>query len=48
VADGPGGLARGFAWSAAALALGAVLAAFQRPVGPGADAGTDRAAGRGP
>jgi predicted MFS family arabinose efflux permease len=48
VADGPGGLARGFAWSAAALALGAVLAAFQRPVGPRADAGTDRAAGRGP
>lgn len=34
VADGPGGLARGFALSAAALALGAVLAAFQRPVTP--------------
>jgi predicted MFS family arabinose efflux permease len=32
VADGPGGLARGFALSAAALALGSVLAAFQRPV----------------
>ena len=34
VADGPGGLERGFALSAAALALGAVLAAFQRPVTP--------------
>jgi predicted MFS family arabinose efflux permease len=32
VADGPGGLARGFALSAAALALGSALAAFQRPV----------------
>ena len=35
VADGPGGLERGFALSAAALALGAVLAAFQQPVTPG-------------
>ena len=33
IADGPGGLARGFAFSAAALALGSALAAFQRPVG---------------
>lgn len=32
VADGPGGLARGFVASAAALALGAVLAARQRPL----------------
>ena len=32
IADGPGGLARGFAFSAAALALGSALAAFQRPV----------------
>jgi hypothetical protein len=32
IADGPGGLARGLAWSAAALALGAVLAALQRPL----------------
>jgi predicted MFS family arabinose efflux permease len=32
IADGPGGLVRGFALSAAALALGSVLAAFQRPV----------------
>lgn len=32
VADGSGGLARGFLWSAAALALGAVLAARQRPL----------------
>jgi len=30
IADGPGGLARGLAWSAAALALGAVLAGLQR------------------
>jgi predicted MFS family arabinose efflux permease len=35
IADGPGGLARGFAFSAAALALGSVLAAFQRPVKDG-------------
>jgi len=33
IADGPGGLERGFAFSAAALALGSVLAALQRPVG---------------
>ena len=33
IADGPGGLSRGFALSAAALALGSVLAALQRPVG---------------
>ena len=33
IADGPGGLVRGFAFSAAALALGSALAAFQRPVG---------------
>jgi predicted MFS family arabinose efflux permease len=39
VADGPGGLERGFALSAAALALGAVLAAFQRPVTPGQQPG---------
>ncbi|KNZ32237.1 MAG: MFS transporter [Methylibium sp. NZG] len=32
VADGPGGLARGFACSAAVLALGALLAWRQRPV----------------
>lgn len=32
IADGPGGLVRGFAISAAALALGSVLAALQRPV----------------
>ena len=32
VADGPGGLARGFACSAAALALGALLAWRQRPL----------------
>ena len=36
VADGPGGLARGFVVSASALALGALLATRQRPVaGPG-------------
>ena len=39
IADGPGGLLRGLAWSAAALALGAVLAALQRErpplTGPG-------------
>ena len=34
IADGPGGLERGFAFSAVALALGAVLAAFQRPLSP--------------
>jgi predicted MFS family arabinose efflux permease len=33
LADGPGGLARGFAWSAGFLALGALVAARQRPVG---------------
>ena len=32
IADGPGGLARGLAISAALLALGAVLAVFQRPL----------------
>jgi predicted MFS family arabinose efflux permease len=32
IADGPGGLARGLAISAALLALGAVLAALQRPL----------------
>ena len=32
IADGPGGLLRGLAWSAAALALGAVLALCQRPL----------------
>jgi predicted MFS family arabinose efflux permease len=32
VADGEGGLLRGLAWSAAALALGAVLASLQRPL----------------
>ena len=32
IADGPGGLASGFAFSAAALAMGSVLAAFQRPL----------------
>ena len=31
IADGPGGLLRGLAWSAAALALGALLAGLQRP-----------------
>jgi len=35
IADGPGGLARGLAISAAALALGAVLALGQRPLGKG-------------
>ena len=34
IADGPGGLLRGLAWSAAALALGAVLAALQKPLSP--------------
>lgn len=33
VADGPGGLARGFVLSAAALALGAVMGLKQRPLG---------------
>jgi predicted MFS family arabinose efflux permease len=33
VADGPGGLARGFVVSAAVLALGALLATLQRPLG---------------
>jgi predicted MFS family arabinose efflux permease len=42
IADGPGGLARGFAFSAAALALGSVLATLQRPVG-----GSAAFAGRG-
>ena len=32
LADGPGGLARGFVGSAAALALGCVLALGQRPL----------------
>ena len=32
IADGPGGLLRGLAWSAAALALGALLAAQQKPL----------------
>ena len=32
IADGPGGLLRGLAWSAAALALGAALALCQRPL----------------
>ena len=32
IADGPGGLVRGLAWSAAALALGALLAAQQKPL----------------
>jgi len=32
VADGPGGLVRGFAWSAALLASGALLAWWQRPL----------------
>jgi predicted MFS family arabinose efflux permease len=35
IADGPGGLARGFAVSAAVLALGALLATRQRPLEPG-------------
>jgi len=35
IADGPGGLARGLAISAAALALGALLALGQRPLGKG-------------
>jgi Uncharacterised MFS-type transporter YbfB len=34
IADGPGGLARGLALSAAMLALGAVLALAQRPLAP--------------
>ena len=34
IADGPGGLVRGLAVSAAVLALGAVFAAFQRPLLP--------------
>ncbi len=34
VADGPGGLARGFVVSAALLALGALLAMRQRPLAP--------------
>jgi hypothetical protein len=32
LADGAGGLARGFAWSAGFLALGAALASRQRPL----------------
>jgi hypothetical protein len=32
LADGPGGLVRGLAWSAGLLALGAVIAARQRPL----------------
>jgi predicted MFS family arabinose efflux permease len=32
LADGPGGLRRGFVWSTAALALGALLAARQPPL----------------
>ena len=32
IADGPGGLERGFVWSAAALALGALLGLLQRPL----------------
>lgn len=32
LADGPGGLPRGFMWSAAALAMGALLALGQRPL----------------
>jgi hypothetical protein len=38
IADGPGGLVRGFALSATALALGSVLAALQRPVARSAGA----------
>jgi MFS-type transporter involved in bile tolerance (Atg22 family) len=34
VADGSGGLARGLAMSAALLALGALLAAWQKPLQP--------------
>ena len=34
LADGPGGLARGFVFSAIVLALGAVLAVRQRPLAP--------------
>jgi predicted MFS family arabinose efflux permease len=34
LADGPGGLVRGFAVSAAVLAFGALLAALQRPLAP--------------
>ncbi len=37
IADGPGGLARGLAVSAALLALGALLACRQRPLGGGQD-----------
>ena len=37
IADGPGGLARGFLVSAAVLALGSLLAWLQRPVGTPAD-----------
>ena len=50
IADGPGGLERGFAFSAVALALGAVLAAFQRPLTPerAASAETPAAPGHGP
>jgi len=39
IADGPGGLARGLAYSAAALALGALLAARQRTFPPAEGAG---------
>jgi predicted MFS family arabinose efflux permease len=35
IADGPGGLLRGLAWSAAALAAGSAIAALQRPLAPG-------------
>jgi MFS family permease len=41
IADGPGGLARGLLFSAAALAIGALLAWRQRPL---ADAAAPRAA----
>lgn len=47
LADGPGGLARGFVCSGAALALGAVLALGQRPLA-GAEAAADSPASRHP
>jgi len=34
IADGPGGLLRGLAWSAALLTLGAVVAALQKQLTP--------------
>jgi predicted MFS family arabinose efflux permease len=42
IADGSGGLVRGLAWSAAALAAGALLAALQRPLSAPLNAAAER------